>query len=76
MTVAPEHRIFCFTCKRHVVVVAEGRNEALARFRASGHSDRKVAALAPNVGRVSQRYQRAIARRPAPPEVVVEAEAA
>ena len=55
-----QFELFCYTCKRHFTYSAEDRKAALARFRAQGHGDSKVPALAPDLGRTSRRYEKAI----------------
>lgn len=56
---------FCHICKQSfpiTVSAGQGIKEAGAKFRKEGHSDEKVPALAPNMGRRHQRYDKAIVR--------------
>lgn len=52
--------MFCYTCKEKVEIRAADKKAAQARFGQAGHSEVKVPALAPNFGRSSRRYERAI----------------
>ena len=56
-----EFSIFCYTCKKPIKVRAEDEKQATGIFRKLGHSDDKVPALAPNLGRKHRRFDRAIA---------------
>lgn len=55
-------RLFCYDCKQVIDVRAADEKQAKARFKQSGHSDDKVPALAPDFGRRSRRYDKAIAK--------------
>ena len=56
-----EFTIFCYVCKKPITVKAEDEKQATSIFRKEGHSDDKVPALAPNLGRKSRRFDKAIA---------------
>lgn len=52
--------IFCYECKRYIPVTPTKEMSAEQVFKNGGHYGDPVPFLAPNLGRVSHRYERSI----------------
>lgn len=57
-----EFAMFCYVCKKPVTVRGESKKEATGLFQKLGHYDQKTKALAPNLGRTSLKYLKAVTR--------------
>jgi hypothetical protein len=40
-----KHKLFCYICKKHIVVEADKKKDAIQRFELFGHDNKKVREL-------------------------------